>query len=143
MAHRDVDLVRARLAAIGRHAERLALQAEDLHWVAYERPAGGEAGGASGKFKSVYLDTVGNQRARLVWRHLVDELAHFEITLVALAQAAGNLLSEGASPPKTRGSLIGAADFARAVHHQRRRRDAGEYTPHRTEDQPRYPGGRM
>ncbi|MGH9281641.1 MAG: hypothetical protein ACRD0S_01755 [Acidimicrobiales bacterium] len=140
MAPREVDVLRARLEAIAGAAAALAAQIEDLHVVAYERQARDEvkvAGSAGGG-----IDTVGDQRARSLWRRLDVELQAIEIGLVGLERAAGNLLCEGPSALQTRGSMVSPGEFARAVLKQRERRESGDYTPHRTEDQPNYPGAK-
>jgi hypothetical protein len=142
MPPRDVALLRARLAAIVKAADRLSADAEDLHAIAYDKPAGDDVKVAGGHPHSAYLDTVGNQRARNLWRRLDTEIHALELHLVELKQATGNLLSEGASPPATRGSKLKPGELARLLGGQRRRQAAGEYTPHRTEAQPKYPGGR-
>ncbi|MGH3476013.1 MAG: hypothetical protein ACRDQD_04160 [Nocardioidaceae bacterium] len=140
MAPREVEALRASLAAIVAAATSLARQMEDLHALAYDRQARDEvkvAGGSGGG-----VDTVGDGRARDLWRRLERDVPALEVGLVALDQAAGNLLSEGPSPAQTRGSLIAPGEFARAVGRQRERAERSEYVPYRTEDQPKYPGGK-
>lgn len=136
----EVQVLRARLATIEKAARGLAAQAEDLHALAYDRPARDEVKVAGGI--TAELDTIGDQRARQLWRRLEKDVQAVELLVVALKQAVGNRLSEGPSPPATRGSKLSPGEFARALVSQRQRQDAGEYTPHRTEDQPKYPGGR-
>jgi hypothetical protein len=140
MAPRDVVALRARLTGIVDAARSLAANAEDLHVLAYDQPAGDEVKVAGGVPTSVYLDTVGNHQARRLWRCLEDELEVVETGLVALRHAVANLLSAGASAPVTRGSSLRPGELPRLLRRKAQRRAAGEYTPERTEAQPKYPG---
>ena len=138
MAHRDVDVIRARLTAIAGAAAALSKQLEDLHALAFERRVGGEtkvSGGSGGD-----VDTVGDQRARTLWRRLEAELRAAEVAVVALERAAGNLLTEGrAATEPMFGTSLTPAEFRRLQRARTRRLERGEYTPHRVEPQPDLP----
>jgi hypothetical protein len=140
VSDRDVDDVRASLAAIVKAAQGLAADAEDLHAVAYDRQARDHVKVAGGD--GAGIEDIGDPQARKLWRRLVKHTENLETSTVALAKATAGLLSAGPSAPPTRGSKVAPGEFARALRHQRERQAAGEYTPRRTETQPRYPGGK-
>lgn len=139
MAPRDVDALRARLAAVIRASRALSAQLEDLHAYAFDRRAGGEAKVAGGDTDDDPLGA-GNPRARMLWERLETKIREADLLLVGLSQATANLLSAGPSAEATRGSLIRKAELKSAVRRQRRREADGEYTPRRMIEQPPYPG---
>lgn len=141
MPPREVTLLAVRLDAMARASLALALQLEDLHALAYDKATRDSEKVATGGERPAGVENVGDERARDVWRRL-GRIPFLEKELLALERAAGNLLSEGASPSATRGSLISRGELSLALRRQRQRQRLGEYTPKRNEDQPDYPGGR-
>lgn len=139
MAPRDVEVLRARLAAVVAAARTLSNHLEDLHVYAYDRPAGGETKVAGGDSADDPLGG-GNQTARALWHGLEAKLKDTEVVVVGLSRAVGNLLSAGPGPEDMRGTHISKAEYKRRTKGQARRAANGDYTPRRLLDQPPYPG---
>lgn len=139
MAPRDVLVLRARLEDIAASATSLSRAAEDLYGIAYERGSGVDVK-VSGGGGQAGLDTVGDARAKRLWRRLEKHVKASELALRALVHGAGNLLAEGETDDRLRfGSAITAAELDALVSRQAGRRARGEYTPARTEEQPAHP----
>ena len=140
MTPRDVEIVRARLTSTAVLAARISAHLEDLHGLAFERAVTGTTQKVK-QSSTPDLGNVGDVHARELWRRLANHTRLVETTLQALDWAVGNLIAAGPSPMQTRGSAVSPADFAHQIRNQARRRQNGDYTPTRLEEQPGYPGG--
>lgn len=141
MIPRDVSEVRYQLTLGSEAAARLCVHLEDLHAMAWERHVGDHEK-VSGGAAHPGVETVGDQRARVLWARLVATAIDLD-TLAPLERAIGNYFTARApSPDPTRGAIISKGEFGAARRHQARRLAAGEYTPTRIEDQPDWAGGR-
>jgi hypothetical protein len=137
VANRELDVLAARLAAIEVAARSIGRQLVDLHGIAYERAVTG--GDRVGGGTDAGVETHGDERARHIWRRLEGAIERIETHIKALDSVISNLLSKGGSVEETRGSLIPKREFRAALKQQKQRDARGEYTPHRTLEQPDYP----
>lgn len=143
MAPRDVEVLRARLEDITATAALLAKGLDDLHSLAYEQGAGSEVRVSGSAYPPPGVATVGDPRARSVWKRLETGIRAAELSLQALLHAAGNLLTEGQEDDQPRfGSALGEEEFRRLLDKQEQRRRRGEYTPAKAMPQPTYPNAR-
>lgn len=137
-APRDVELLVQRLQSLGRTVEALARVAEDLHAVAYDRPANGEV---PGRGRGGDADPLtGDTFARVVFTKLFARARDADDVLLGFKATIGNLLNVGQVNGNLYGSdLHGPAELAQTIKAQRRREARGEYTPARNLPQPKYP----
>lgn len=135
---RELEHLRGRLDQIERSARALYNHIADLHAQAWERAGHGLE--PTGRSTTSGVDVVGDPRAQALWRSLAEEVEEAGKRLAALRAAVHHYLSAGPSPEATRGSMISKGDFRAQLRRQRQRQDAGQYTPHRIESQPNYPG---
>jgi hypothetical protein len=140
---REVDLLRARLGDIADTAAALAKSTEDLYRLAYEKgSAQADVKVAGGGIKPE-LDSHGDPRARHLWHKLEKHAKSSETALRALLLGIGNLMAQGQIDTTVRfGSAMTPAEFEWVLMRQRARQANGEYTPHRTEEQPDHPSRR-
>lgn len=147
MTPREVDTVRARLADTADTAAALARHAEDLYRLAYEKnssPADVKVSGDTGGSENgtpAGVHSVGDLRARHLWRKLERQAKASELALRAILHGTGNLFAEGEIDDRIRfGSALTPAEFDRLRARQAQRIADGDPTPVRIEEQPDHPG---
>jgi hypothetical protein len=138
-APREVEQLRAAVERLSRSAGWLARQAEDLWsmgWepavIEVEKVAGGEIDRAP---------RAGDERARRLFKRALERVLRAEADMVGLERMTTALfVASTPSPEATWGSRVSNADFNAALKRQRRRAEAGEYTPVKLASQPLHPG---
>ncbi len=139
MTDRDIERVRFQLVLGAEAATRLARHLDDLHSLAFDRHVGDFEKISGGAAHPPGVETVGDPKARALWQRVCSAATDLD-RLAPLERAIGNHFAAGPSPEQTRGAIIVKGEFVAAQRHQRRRRDDGQYTPVRIEDQPGYGG---
>ena len=130
MSDDDLRRMMTKLAAA---AHLVASELDDLIGLAYESTVGDSVQVAGGDV--VDLHAVGDQRARTalggIDKHLAPLLEHFN-NAIHLLHAPG---PQSPPAPRTR-RQISRKEHTDALDAQTRRKQRGEYTPHRTYPQP-------
>lgn len=138
-----VELSRTLIAVsvIAGQVERDLTDLEEMAWSqsVQERPE------RSSRKQGWALSDVGDPRAKTALRELDKAAAGF----LAAARQTRNLFLGGAGPSaRSRDTYLGSdghgaqGELNQLTRAQERRRARGEYTPNRTEDQPKVPGSR-
>lgn len=134
---RDVEALVDRLRSIGRTVEALTRVAQDLHVLAYDRPASDEVAVAGG---NMYPDPLtGDGEARRVFARLAARAKEADDALLGFKATVLNMLNVGVIDDGLWGSPLSPGELARAIQAQGRRGERGEYVPAKNMPQPRYP----
>lgn len=131
-----IDSLRNRLTATRDLLTMVEQELEDLHVLAYDRPAATEEAKVSGGTSHYYLDTHGDQRARNAYKRLWDTLDGVCTTLDGAANNALNLLREGGTPTNQGPRTVRLGELGELIAAQARRARTADYTPHRRGPQP-------
>jgi hypothetical protein len=138
----------AKLDRIQDDAHQLALHAADIYSLAYERAVTGEQSGSSGRV-AWYLDDIGQDAAKVLWRRLRTDIHNAAVVVGSLEHTLRAIMG-GDGPSRQRGTLITHEEFQEALEAQQRRQARAadpetaaiaEYEPPRARGQlqPGYP----
>ncbi|HEY3144152.1 MAG TPA: hypothetical protein VGJ86_23685 [Acidimicrobiales bacterium] len=131
-----IDTVRNRLDAARELLAMVEEEADDLHVLAYDRPAAARDAVVKGGQPDYALDTNGDRRARRALRALTLAAIDAVEILAEANHDAIRLLREGdRHRPRSR-RVIEIEELAAGIDAQARRVARGEYTPIRREAQP-------
>lgn len=131
-----IDTARNQIAATVALLTQLGVELEDLHALAYDRPAAAERIKVSGGERDYALDTHGDPKARLVYRALGDAITNACGDIAAAAHGVSQVLrSADEDRPRTR-RTISALEVAELIEARARRIARGEYSAVRHLPQP-------
>jgi hypothetical protein len=130
-----IDTLRNRIAGTRQLLEMLAEELDDLHLLAYERPAAKDEAHVAGGSRDYALDTHGDPQCRAAYRRLGDVTADACARIDASITDALQLLRQG-SPPTRTGRRLHLVELGEAIAAQTRRAARGDYTAVRRGPQP-------
>lgn len=127
-----IDTLRNRISKAMDLLQTVHDELEDLHVLAYDRPAAKERAHVHGGQADYALDTHGDPKARDAYRWLSELVVLVADTLIDAGQEAVGVLREGEprqSSRRDKSADVTRAEFAEALKAQERRLQRGEYSP--------------
>lgn len=136
MTTRRIDTLRNTVLDTVKLLRMVYEEAEDLHVLAYDRPAAVEEAKVSGGARDYALDTHGDLDAKKAYQELWDRLDGTCIAMNEASNKALNTLRAGKTPTKKGPRNLRLLELGEAIAHQAARTLAGDYTPVRRGLQP-------